>query len=271
MGRDFTGTIGVDLDNWLSSTRRLPRSISAGPQPVGQQLAQGRNVPVDTEIIGVFGDAHYHDVRGEIPRQTFVNMDSRIDFVNALNVYARIQGDPRAIMPSLRAQVGRVDADLVISDMRMMDEQVDRRLANERMLSFPLWRICLARHDPGGRGPAWRARVHRGAANARDRHSRRPRRSASGVIRLVVREMLLMILARTRRGERQRGAYGRKLGRDAASWRQSGGLVGVRAERDHAADGRAYGLVPAGAARIADSSDACPASRVRSCRSEGRT
>jgi hypothetical protein len=42
---------------------------------------------------------------------------------------------PWAIMPLLRTQVSRVDAEFVVSEMRMMDEQVNRRLANERLLS----------------------------------------------------------------------------------------------------------------------------------------
>ena len=104
--------------------------------PVGRQLGQGRSAPADTEIIGVFGNARYHDVRGEIPRQTFVNLDSRIGSVGSVTVYARIEGDPRTILPSLRGVVRRVDSNLVVFDMRMMDDQLNFRLANERMLSY---------------------------------------------------------------------------------------------------------------------------------------
>jgi len=75
-------------------------------------------------------------VRGLVPRQTFVNMDSRIRSVGSVNVYARIEGDPRRVLPLVRDAVRRVDSNLVIFDMRMMDEQLNRRLANERMLSF---------------------------------------------------------------------------------------------------------------------------------------
>ena len=107
-----------------------------GSYPVGRQLGQGRSATADTEIIGVFGNARYHDVRGEIPRQTFVNLDSRIRSVGSVTVYARIQGDPRRVMPLLRDQVRRVDSNLVVFDMRMMNEQLNMRLANERMLSF---------------------------------------------------------------------------------------------------------------------------------------
>jgi ABC-type antimicrobial peptide transport system permease subunit len=93
-------------------------------------------VPADTEIVGVFADARYHDVRGQVPRQTFVNLDSRIRGVGSVTVYARIEGDPRTVLPSLRDVVRRVDSNLVVFDMRMMDDQLNFRLANERMLSY---------------------------------------------------------------------------------------------------------------------------------------
>src|SRR5439155_25391242 len=51
-------------------------------------------------------------------------------------VYARTDRDPRQVMAQLREQVRHVDANLVLSDMRTMDEQVNMRLTNERLLSF---------------------------------------------------------------------------------------------------------------------------------------
>jgi predicted permease len=194
MGRDFSwndwgGSRMLALVNQSLATRYF-----SGTQAVGQRLGQGRAVPMNIEIIGVFGNARYHDVRGEIPVQTFVNMDSRIDLVNAINVYARIQGDPRAIMPLLRQQVGRVDSDLVISEMRMMDEQVNRRLANERMLSFlsagfavlATILAVIGLHGVLAFVVARRTReIGIRVALGAQRH---------GVVRLVVREMLMMIL-----------------------------------------------------------------------------
>jgi ABC-type antimicrobial peptide transport system permease subunit len=149
---------------------------------------------MDTEIIGVFGDAHYHDVRGQVPMQTFVNMDSAIDRVNLLNVYARIQGNPRAMMPLLRQQVGRVDADLVISEMRMLDEQVNRRLANERMLSFLSggFAVLATILAVVGLHGVLAFIVARRTREIGIRVALGARRA--GVIRLVVREMLVMIL-----------------------------------------------------------------------------
>jgi predicted permease len=136
MGRDFRWADWGGSKKLCLVNETLVKDYLDGAHPIGRQLGQGRSVTPDTEIVGVFGDARYHDVRGEIPRQTFVNLDSRIRFVGSVNVYARIEGDPRAVLPSLRETVRRVDSNLVVFDMRMMDDQLNFRLANERMLSY---------------------------------------------------------------------------------------------------------------------------------------
>ena len=78
MGRDFTWSDWGGSRKLCLVNEALVKEYLEGTHPVGRQLGQGRSVPPDTEIIGVFGNARYHDVRGEIPRQTFVNLDSRI-------------------------------------------------------------------------------------------------------------------------------------------------------------------------------------------------
>jgi predicted permease len=114
----------------------LVNEYLGGANAVGRLMAQGtRNTP-DTEIIGVFGNARYEDVRGAIPRQIFVSMDSTIRSISGVNIFARVQGDPRAVMSQLREQARRIDSNLIVSDMRTLDDQLNRRLSNERLLSF---------------------------------------------------------------------------------------------------------------------------------------
>lgn len=136
-GRDFT------WNDWGTSLRRaivnetLVKAYVQG-SPLGRMMARGRGNAPDTEIVGVCGDARYHEVRGEVPRQTFVLMGEadNIGRIGALNVYVRTEGDPRPVMARLRDQVRQVDPNLVVSDLRLMDEQLNQRLSNERLLSF---------------------------------------------------------------------------------------------------------------------------------------
>jgi predicted permease len=136
LGRDLT------WNDWGGSRRlclvneALVKEYMGGATPVGRMLAQGTRGTPDIEIIGVFGDARYDDVRGTVPRQIFVSLDTRLRNTSGFNVYARVVGDPRPIMPQLREKVRRIDPNLVIADMRTLDEQLNMRLANERLLSF---------------------------------------------------------------------------------------------------------------------------------------
>ncbi|HEX9272267.1 MAG TPA: FtsX-like permease family protein, partial [Candidatus Binatia bacterium] len=66
----------------------------------------------------------------------FVSMDTVIRTIGGVNVFARIQGDPRVVMPQLREQARRIDSNLIVTDIRTLDEQLNRRLSNERLLSF---------------------------------------------------------------------------------------------------------------------------------------
>jgi predicted permease len=115
----------------------LAAAYLADRNPVGTMLGRGSTgAPLDYEVIGVFANARYHDPRGPIPRQTFFSLDSRIHFASAINVFARIQGDPRAALPLLREQVRRVDPALLIANAGTLEDQLNRRLANERMLAM---------------------------------------------------------------------------------------------------------------------------------------
>jgi putative ABC transport system permease protein len=137
-GRDF------NWNDWGAAEQRclvneaLVEDYLKGENPVGRRMAQGRDNTPDMEIIGVFGNANYDNVRGTVPRQTFVSMGggNRIRNIGSIVVYARTDRDPRQVMPALRQEVRRVDPDLVIADMRTLDAQLDMRLSNERMLSF---------------------------------------------------------------------------------------------------------------------------------------
>jgi len=136
-GRDFT------WNDWGAAQERclvneaLVGEYLDGANPVGRFMGQGRAAAADIEIIGVFANTRYENVRGQIPRQTFVSLGGkRMRTTSGVTVYARTDRDPRQLMPRLRQEVRAVDANLVVSDMRTLRDQVDLRLSSERMLFF---------------------------------------------------------------------------------------------------------------------------------------
>ncbi len=187
--RDWGGSRKVCLVN-----EALAREYFGGANPIGRMLAQGINRPPDFEIVGVFADTRYDDVRGSIPRQIFVAMDTRARNISSINVHVRIQGDPRKISPLLREQVQHVDPNLVISDMRTLNDQLNMRISNERMLSFLSVGLALLATLLAVVG------LHGVLAFVVMRRTREIGirlalgAQAGNVILLVVREMLLVIL-----------------------------------------------------------------------------
>jgi len=137
-GRDFTWSDWGAAEERCLVNEELVAQYLRGQNPVGRRMGQGRDVAPNTEIVGVFGNASYDDVRGPVPRQTFVSMGSgtRLRGIGSIVVYARTDRDPGPVMAALRAEVRRVDPNLVIANLRTLDAQLDMRLANERMLSF---------------------------------------------------------------------------------------------------------------------------------------
>ncbi|HUG55036.1 MAG TPA: ABC transporter permease [Vicinamibacteria bacterium] len=137
-GRDFTWNDWGTTEQRCLVNEALVSEYMKGENPVGRRIAQGREVAPNMEVIGVFGNASYDNVRGAVPRQTFVSMGGgdRLRHIGGIVVYARTDRDPRQVMPALRQAVGRIDPDLVVWEMRTLDAQLDMRLANERMLSF---------------------------------------------------------------------------------------------------------------------------------------
>jgi predicted permease len=136
-GRDVTWDDWASAREYCLVNQELVDDYLEGQVPIGRPMARGREVTPDLEIIGVVANARYDGVRGEMPRQTFVMAGGkRLAGVSQLTVYARSTGDPRQVMPAIRQQVARVDPNLVISDMRTLDDQLNQRLMNERMLSL---------------------------------------------------------------------------------------------------------------------------------------
>ncbi len=195
-GRDLSWRDWGSSRKYCLVNQTLVHDYLEGRNAVGTLLGRGRrDAPLDYQVIGVFADARYADPRGTVPRQTFFALDSRIHYADGVNIYARIQGDPRAVMPQLRAQVHRVDANLVVTGMRTLDDQLNLLLANERLLSllsigFAILATLLAVTGLYGVLSFVVARRSREIGIRMALGARR-----AGVIRLVIGEMAAVILA----------------------------------------------------------------------------
>jgi predicted permease len=102
-----------------------------GRNPLGVRICEGSgpDAKPDIEVVGVMSNFSYRGIREESEQAYFPFFEDSGTF------YVRIRGTPKSSFESLRAIVRSVDPTLPISDLRTLDEQVDRSLNTEHMLA----------------------------------------------------------------------------------------------------------------------------------------
>jgi predicted permease len=104
-----------------------------GRNPLGAHIAMGSrpDAKPDTEIIGVVQNISYRNVR-EQWEQAYFPIGAEL---SGSNFYVRFRGTPESAFQSIRAILRNADPALPITYFRTLDEQIDRSLNTERMLS----------------------------------------------------------------------------------------------------------------------------------------
>jgi predicted permease len=116
--------------------------------PLGKRFGiGGEESSRDLEIVGVAKDIVYHDHRDETPRFVYFPVLQVMDYLESLEV--RTAGDPTAVGPLVRQAVTEVAENLPIVEMKTLDEQIDRSLRDDKLVSqlttfFGLLSLLLA-------------------------------------------------------------------------------------------------------------------------------
>jgi predicted permease len=134
-GRDFDehDIRAAGEQDWRSAivNQAFVKRYLGGRNPLGVLICEGSgpNAKPDVEIVGVMSNFSYRGIREESEQAYFPFFEDSGTF------YVRIRGTPKSSFESLRAIVRSVDPTLPISDLRTLDEQVDRSLNTEHMLA----------------------------------------------------------------------------------------------------------------------------------------
>jgi predicted permease len=104
-----------------------------GRNPLGARVAMGSrpDAKPDTAIIGVVQNISYRNVR-EQWEQAYFPIGTQL---SGSNFYVRFRGNPESAFRSIREILRNADPTLPITYFRTLDEQIDRSLNTERMLS----------------------------------------------------------------------------------------------------------------------------------------
>lgn len=134
-GREFARSDTIGAPKVAIVNEAFAQKFNLGSEVIGKRLAMGAggNRPLDIEIVGLVRDSKYSEVRSPAPPQ--LALPYRQDAVGPLTFYARTTSDPRALVGAIPALVARLDANLPITNLLTMDDQIWENTARDRVLS----------------------------------------------------------------------------------------------------------------------------------------
>jgi macrolide transport system ATP-binding/permease protein len=143
-GHGFTPQNDSAAPGAIVVNQRMAERFWPGQDPIGRRVStRGR----DHTVIGVVPTGKYQRL-GEAPTP-FMFLAQAQHWSSGMSILVRTAGAPEALMPTLRAQVAALDADLPLSDVRTMNDHLSiallpARLAGTALGVFGLLGLVLA-------------------------------------------------------------------------------------------------------------------------------
>jgi putative ABC transport system permease protein len=123
-GREFTDADTKGSPKVAIVNEAFARKFNLVDRVVGKRMAlgAGTNKPLDIEIVGLVRDAKYDEVRDPAPPQ-FVTPYHQVDTAS-LTFYVRANANTAAVLRAIPAIVRKLDANIPISNLRTMEDQI---------------------------------------------------------------------------------------------------------------------------------------------------
>jgi len=114
----------------------LARNAFGDDNPLGKILRFGGEAkPRDFQIVGVVGDAKYHDLRKPAPPTGYFSHLQAIDVASFMTFQVRTKSEPETVVAAVRTEVAGVDSNIPITKLDTLVQRIDKALLFERMFS----------------------------------------------------------------------------------------------------------------------------------------
>jgi predicted permease len=196
LGRSFGVSDAGNAPRVALLTEAAARFYFAGRNPLGVTIRSpfGDEKP-PYQIVGVVKDSLQSSLRETAPRLVYVPVSQAMTDLDSLILAVRTAADPSALAPIVSQQARTAGPDILITDVATMASQVDQSLFEERLVStlssfFGILALLLASiglygtmsYSVARRTNEIGIRMALGA-------------SGTGIVRLVLREAVLTIMA----------------------------------------------------------------------------
>jgi predicted permease len=134
-GREFTDADALGRPKVAIVNEAFARKFNLGQTPVGKLMAtNGRDRPLDMEIVGFVKDAKNSDVRDPVPPMFYTpyRQDSTVGYIQ---FYVRSVADEGMLLRTVPSVVKRLDPNLPVEELKTMEAQVKENVFLDRMIS----------------------------------------------------------------------------------------------------------------------------------------
>jgi len=135
-GREFAATDRQGTPEVVIINETAARRFWPDQDPVGKRLSIGGARGPFAEVVGVVKDIKSGSLEEEA--QPYLYSAATQHYQPAMSLVVRTQGDPRKLVESVRAQVLEMDKDLVVTEVRTLEDQVSRSLYPSRVAAWLL-------------------------------------------------------------------------------------------------------------------------------------
>ena len=145
-GRAWSPSIGPDSPAVAVVNTKLARQLFGTEDAVGRRFNGGMGPKATLyEVVAVAADTHYTSLKAAPPATAYYAYQQSP--LNRVTFNVRTAADPRALVSTLRETLRQLDDTIPIFDVRTLNEQILRSLAQERLfagLAIVLGAITLA-------------------------------------------------------------------------------------------------------------------------------
>jgi predicted permease len=139
LGRDLSPADDAVARKVILVNQTLARRAFPDENPVGRVLTIDEN---DYEIVGVFGDITYTDLKKASEPTVFYSYRQMSGQISRMFYEVRTAADPLALIPAIRNVLSSVDRNLPMADVKTQAIQLDESISQER--SFAMLACSLA-------------------------------------------------------------------------------------------------------------------------------
>jgi predicted permease len=134
-GREFSRTDALGSPKVAVVNEAFAKKFNLGADPIGKHMtSEGRDKPLDVEIVGLVKDAKYSQVKREIPPQYFLPYRQR-ERVGSITFYVRTAGDPELFMANISRALAQLDPNLPVENLKTLPQQIRDNVFLDRFIS----------------------------------------------------------------------------------------------------------------------------------------